>query len=269
MRDTRALKSRRARWDEYREWAERCRGVSKREAQTPAQLQGTERAAPWAAACGRGCLHTESEPSTLRSPRTFSLPSVPVALAIQRASLGNWMKELWTLCASQTRREGFDEGVKALMASKWARKSTTLKEKHLRLLKLCLRGFLEAAIINFVGQSGPLRKIRIFFCCIHYTSWVHLWKKSTTSYLIIQLLGTEGKFYVAVVARYLFCMNLHESIKSFIWVLQIFKAHDLIWKILSRCPYKWQHSKISLLSSAYQGYSKCNKNNKNPKSCQK
>lgn len=63
--------------------------------------------------------------------------------------------------------------------------------------------------------------------------------------------------------------NRTVSIKSFIWVFQIFKAHDLISKILSRCPYKWQHSKISLLSSAYQGYSKCYKNNKNPKSCQK
>lgn len=59
-----------------------CAAVQ-REVQTPAELQGTERAAPWAALCGRGCLHTESQPATLRSLSA----SAPIALAIQRSSI--------------------------------------------------------------------------------------------------------------------------------------------------------------------------------------
>lgn len=61
--------------------------AAQREVQTPAQLQGTERAAPWAALCGRGCLHTESQSATLRSLSDSAL----FALAIQELpfSLGN------------------------------------------------------------------------------------------------------------------------------------------------------------------------------------
>lgn len=40
--------------------------AAQREVQTPAELQGMERAAPWAALCGRGCLHTESQSATQR-----------------------------------------------------------------------------------------------------------------------------------------------------------------------------------------------------------
>ncbi len=57
--------------------------AAQREVQTPAELQGMERAAPWDALCGRGCLHTESQPATLRSLSASAL----LALAIQRASI--------------------------------------------------------------------------------------------------------------------------------------------------------------------------------------
>lgn len=57
--------------------------AAKREVQTHAELQGMERAAPWAALCGRGCLHTESQSATLRSLSASAL----LALSIQRASI--------------------------------------------------------------------------------------------------------------------------------------------------------------------------------------